>query len=493
MAVLDLYKHLAQAAGAHADEQGVLEQTINGVTSKVTVAKKALRLPTQEFLKNPDWDTYVAFHPLCELVTHGESEVLQRLKGLMMFRFNLVISELMTALVEIAADTSLHKTLSAKASKFLSLIPIADQTTVKNVNKILDLVGYTPKHTLVGMYLKRPGTMCGKTFNRVSVMKFPLITENDPTTRTIFGVKVRIDDFESLLKLYKYIVGIEESTEVHNCGSNDTVAPYLQVVMGSWFSLAKHLNKLLTMYSKQRPELADMVFDTSWEEMIKPENLAKLYNEIPALDGNRGIPTKGSEEVEAEAVDKITKGKRADRLASLAADNIEQISTTNQPAPLTIAPTAPAPVVAQPQQPATQQNKNYNTVSDLMRPAQQAQPQMVQVMQPVMMANGAVVQQPVLVPAQPVQQPQVVYQQPVQQPVYQQPQMMYQQPQQNAWPAFQQQQQQPMQPQFMPQQGARVNDLLYRQPQMMQGFQQPVQQQFVQYQQPVQNGWPAFR
>ena len=493
MAVLDLYKHLATAAGAAVDENGVWEQTINGVTKKVTVANKALRMPTQEFLKNPDWTTYVAFHPLCELVTHGESEVLQRLKRLMLFRFNVVVADLLVGLVEIAADVSRHKTLSAKASKFLSLIPVADQTSVKNINKILDQIGSTPKHELVGMYLKRPGTLLGKTFNRVSVMKFPLATENDPNNRTIFDYKVRVADFEPFLNLYKYVVGIEESVEAHNCGSNDTVAPYLQSVLGSWFSFANHLNKLIALYGKHIPTLQDMVFDVSWEELTKPEYLAGVYNEIPALDGNRGVATKGSEEVAAEAANSIAKNKRGDRFANLAADNIEQISTTVAPQQQIVAPTAPAPLVPQqPQANQQQQNKGFNTITDLMRPAQPAiQQPMVQVMQNVMMPNGTVAQQPVLVPATQVQQPQqqVVYQQP--QVMYQQPQqqVVYQQPvQQNAWPAFQQPVvQQPM----MPQAGTRVNDVIYRQqPQAM--YQQP-QQQFATFAPQQQNAWPAFR
>lgn len=296
MDITTLYKPLGQCAGWTFTDEGVAETDLTGVKSAVKVDNLTLTLPTSEFLRNPDWTQFVAFHPLCENNLRGESQVLRTLRNWWMIRLNGAFVALLEGLVTVAADTDGHKRLGAKASEFLSVIKGADEKTVKAMSKILDVACTSVETRLVSCYLKRGGEWKGDRYNRVCVIDFPILQAIDPQKQTILDQKVaRKGDFNEIHALIKWVLGLDPKADVpaenpYTVGTNDMTAPYLTAFLSSMYLLGKRINYLVKLYKKVIPELADYEYDLSWHDHMG--NFKELSNLLPAYEGNVGVPPK---------------------------------------------------------------------------------------------------------------------------------------------------------------------------------------------------------
>lgn len=302
MEILEFYKHVIKAAGLDVSDDNIVMANIDGVDSPVEIGGKLLRLPTDDFLKKPDWDAYVAFHPLCENSARGESEVLKVLRRFMVSTLNADLMFMMESLVGIAADKDNHRRLSATASECLDAIPGADAKSVKmlekiekeidldskeSVGEVMDRIATTQRRRMVNMFLTRGGLWRDEKYARVCSVEFPFVSENDREGRSIFGVKLRVNDFEGFRNLFKFIIGEKDDlTTAFHGATNTLTAPYLTALLMSWFKLSKRLNQLKKIYGKHVPELKDLMADLSWEKEL--ENFAEMSRMIPPLEGNTG-------------------------------------------------------------------------------------------------------------------------------------------------------------------------------------------------------------
>lgn len=302
MEILEFYKHVIKAAGLDVSDDNIVMANIDGVDSPVEIGGKLLRLPTDDFLKNPDWNAYVAFHPLCENSARGESEVLKVLRRFMVSTLNADLMFMMESLVGIAADKDNHRRLSATASECLDAIPGADAKSVKmlekiekeidldskeSVGEVMDRIATTQRRRMVNMFLTRGGLWRDEKYARVCSVEFPFVSENDREGRSIFGVKLRVNDFEGFRNLFKFIIGEKDDlTTAFHGATNTLTAPYLTALLMSWFKLSKRLNQLKKIYGKHVPDLKDLMADLSWEKEL--ENFAEMSRMIPPLEGNTG-------------------------------------------------------------------------------------------------------------------------------------------------------------------------------------------------------------
>ena len=254
---LELYDRVVTGMAWEADagEISCVVGTDNGeiVREPVTIGDKILHMPIKEFLANPDWERYIAFHPLSENPMRGESEVQRVMTRYMGANFNTALAVLMEGLIRVAADTDNHRKLSAAASECLDAVPKADSKSVKDMEKILklldkeslrdigkiiDSMGTTSRRKLINVYLKRGGTYKGKEHGRVCVVEFPFLSEevSDDETRSIFGVKLRVNDYKGFRKLFGFIVNtMEPNSEMYNSGTNTMTAPYFTAMLETWF------------------------------------------------------------------------------------------------------------------------------------------------------------------------------------------------------------------------------------------------------------------
>ena len=344
MDITTLYKPLGHDAGWSFDEKGVTQTKMTGVTTTIKVDNKVLTLPTSEFLRNPDWKEFVAFHPLCENNLRGESQVLRTLRNWWMIRLNGAFVALLEGLITIAADTDGHKRLGAKASEFLSVVKGADEKTVKAMNKILDVACTSVETRLVSCYLKRGGEWQGDRYNRVCVIDFPVLSAIDVQKQTIFDAKVaRKGDFNEIQALIKWVLGLDPQKEVptenpYTQGTNDMTAPYLTSFLSSMYLLGKRINHLVKLYKKHIPDLAEFEYDLSWHEHVP--NFKQLSNLLPAYEGNVGVVPKD------ESTGEVANAPSASgALARMAEHQPQQAPIAQQaaPAPAPVPQPAPAP------------------------------------------------------------------------------------------------------------------------------------------------------
>jgi hypothetical protein len=495
MELLKHYKNFIESDPQNkVDDNGhVMRETSEGFKPVMKEGKEVV-LPTPEFLKNPDWNRYMAFHPMCESIARGESDILQLAQ--LMVRLNLwdKYIDVGQKLLQIAADASLQTKLTPSQQKLLTAISDADATTYENFNKIVarSKHDYTDgvDRRLIAIYLKRGGSQDGQHYSRMFVVRFPMYAElckaeeaKDAKERKVFDVQLRAKDIPVLKALHETIFPGDESA--YTIGTNSNLAPYYTVLLNGYANMARQLNSVIKPFSKSH---GIKQIDLSWDE---GDNLSVYRNAIPPLPHNEGAdPTAEPAPAQQPVVQ-------------------QPAMVQQQPAPVYAQPAMQPQAQPQPQQPTTPaptmgsqdpKHAKSNTVSwnDLNKQNAQVSPygfpQQVQYGQPPMMPQPGYGQPQMMMQPQPMM-PQQMYQQPMmpQQPmpygqqVSYQPMMANGQPQPPMPPTSQPQMPQGQvpympQPQMMPQQMYQQPMMPqpgYGQPQMPYGQQQPMATPFT--------------
>lgn len=282
--LITLYKTIMTSAGLTCDEQGRIYQTLAGESIPCTVGEKSLLLPTSAVLKDTDWSSAVAFHPLSENVARGESAIIKKLKELLLIRTVRVLDGLAFQLLTLAADPEQHEKLSPAQLEYLTHVKEADAKMVDAYRKVISSTTIDGKHRLINMYLKRSGTLNGTKFARLCVVSMPLLDE-DPDDRTLFDHKVRKRDFTSIPALFEYILpGINDNA--YSYGTHNKTAPFFHALMLSYLNIAKQLNQRVNMFKEHLVDVDDLLIDVSFEAEMGC--LSDMRDEIPVLDGNQG-------------------------------------------------------------------------------------------------------------------------------------------------------------------------------------------------------------
>lgn len=446
--LIPLYESVLAAAGLVVNKEGLISMDLDGIHTPCTVGKepaKRLVMPTSEVLANPNWNTTIAFHPLSESLLRGESEVLRKLKALLMVRILGVTTELATQLMAIAVNVDAQKKLTPDQHEFLSLVGPVTENTFKDLTKTIEQLGID-KNQLINMYLKRAGQWKGKGYSRVAVTTFPLIEQLGTPGKEVFTVTLGSQKNKKAIKaLFDYILPHAEDVDKYSFGTNSDVAPYFHAMMSSFAKVAKQLNSIVRKFKKHLDDADKLLINVDFDKELN--DLGKYRDLIPSLSGNEGVVLdKTGTEVKPATSNKVvvldtSAPKHAAHHALASIENAE-VSLQPQVAALAQTPATPAvmPWDTQPQQQpqtqyqpqAHQATKESDTVSfsDLLakRMGVVAQPQPM-MMQPQYQQP---VQQPMMTPqqmfAQQFAQPQQTmmgfpgqYQQPMQQPFMQQP------------------------------------------------------------------------
>lgn len=339
--LLDIYAGLLTSTGTTISEDGMVVTEINGEIVPVTIEKLPLVLPTQSRLKAGIGANVIAFHPMSENALRGESVVLKKLRLLIMGRVSSVLMAASESLMAIAADTSLHGKLSPKASEFLSHAQKADERTLKALNKVLGKVSLAGDHRLVNFSFKRPGEQSKDSFTRVCNVSFPILDEAKQKEPTIFGVKMRIGDKETILNLFSWLLDLHDggdAFELYSTGTRGLTAPYFSTLVESYVKVAKVLNAKVKLFKKGAPDLVtEATVDLDWVEVM--QDMARFRDIIPALRGNEGaVPNHpGSKGVEMVTTPPVEKAPKLNL-------NVDAGGSLAQEAPVTPPPTmAPAP------------------------------------------------------------------------------------------------------------------------------------------------------
>ena len=296
MKLLELYESLLKVGGFTVTMDGFISAVFNNKNSPAMLNGKRLVMPMQEHLANPKPNEQIIFHPLSENMMRGESEVLNYYRSGVNKKINYTVGVIVSELLAIAASVKEHSKLNPDQAEILSVLKDVDEKTIELFNKILGKMPADQHNaTFVHIYLKKKGGTVGETkFGRVGVVSFPLYSElKEPSGANdeIYGVKARVKDRESLIKLMEYIFPLIDQAEGYNRGTNSQIAPNLDVLMQTIMAVTMPINNTIDLFDNIFDDPEMLVLESGWVNTF--ENLNVMLPEIrkiPMQAGNEGIP-----------------------------------------------------------------------------------------------------------------------------------------------------------------------------------------------------------
>ena len=304
--LIEFYKKALEFVGMKADDDGLISMHLMGSSKDVTINGQRLCLPTDERLRNPG--DLVFFHPLCESILYGESEVNERYRAAFNIRLNTVVVSLISNLLRIASSPALHDSLTPIQSKIITSLKDADDKLFTNFTEMaIKLVKESPDKPFVNLYVKRSGEIHGKHFARVGVVTFTFLdTLNEATDHCISkekankvaGVKLRTrtpNDAMILRNAYNIVfpgagpTGVMDG--IYNSGSDRKVAPFFDATLRSAMELARRVNDVIDIFSDKIAE-ADLLRFCCIDELAlmneDESELKRIGRLVPTLPFNEG-------------------------------------------------------------------------------------------------------------------------------------------------------------------------------------------------------------
>ncbi|ATA65659.1 hypothetical protein 2050HW_00324 [Serratia phage vB_SmaM_ 2050HW] len=283
-----IYKEIMIALGFEVDSKMHVLLNEAGVKTPFTIKGKQLIIPTDEWLKNPDYDNQIPFHPLSENVRRKKSEVQERLALAVSNRVYRVTCTLLNFIFTLALDTDKHPQLTPEQREYLRDVPDVTKKTLTAVQKLIqEKVDFKGQYALVNMFVKRSGLWKGEEYPRVCTTTFPIMDEEHSPEKKIFDVPFLVRDRSTFFKVMRRIFpNIDTSMDDYSYGSRSQVAPNFHSLMMAFSLLANDLNKVTKVFCEDFAELEGCIIQTNWVKNMADLNDYK--NDIPPLDGNIG-------------------------------------------------------------------------------------------------------------------------------------------------------------------------------------------------------------
>lgn len=294
MEVVALYRDVLTSLGLIVDDDGTVRKPIPD-TPVIEVGDKPLMLPTDALLRENDWSKIQPFHPLCEDVTMGQSQVIHFLLRAVKASIASQANLLMKNILEVAHKPELQEiTKDPKMIQVLEHCKLAKASTYKSWQTISNRFG--AEQEFLNLYLKHGGEIDGEKYYRVCTLDIPMLADTDDDG-LLFGVKVSKNDKRTILELLTWLF----EPIKFQIGSNDTV-PYFHALMMMYVNCAKQFNKIGKIFKRAtgfKPK------DLDWA--VELADLKQYVGLIPKLPGNEGVKTGGrkKESVENKLYDKL--------------------------------------------------------------------------------------------------------------------------------------------------------------------------------------------
>lgn len=372
--IIDFYKGILTSLSLVVEDNGNVYLDLgDGYKEPTTVnmgkgQQKRLVLPVDSVLRDPNWESTVAFHPLSENIARKDSVVFKSLQSLINYSLNADIGHLISLMLNYCADSDAQANLNHRQNEFLQRHPNADAKSVKDFDKIESSINMKQDMQYVKVYTLRDKKLNNDAYPRVTLVKFPFYNEiceqleSGVKNPSVFGVKLRKKDLEGFKGLFEFIFkGVDLKQDPFSVGSRSSIAPSFHSLMLAYYKVKQELVKRFKLLKIETPDL-------TWGEAL--DNLTQFNGRIPPLAGNEG---------------EITEGERRRNETAIVPEPAKQ-TTMNTLEPPKVAPVAPlqpvqplqpvAPAVPAVQQPVTPAPTTANTTMKTLDPPKlNAQPQ----------------------------------------------------------------------------------------------------------------------
>jgi hypothetical protein len=279
--ILSLYKAILHSVDCAVDHSPdfTIRFKLNKVNELIhSKSGKILILPTKELLdSNTDWEKYIAFHPACESILGGQSEILNVLLDLINSKIYRTMIDTAATIVSLAQKEELRSSLSLAQSELTAMFnfnkaayTLLGQVAKKNTQ-------FTGEFPLVSIRLDRGGTIGDVKYSRLCTI-IPHFNLNE---KSICGCTTSSKSaLTSVKELFAHLL-----PDQLVFGTNSKHQPYLTALLEGFYRAAQKLNsinKILGKYTEV-PQI-----NITWHDDIS--ELQTLYKQgLPqSLAGNLG-------------------------------------------------------------------------------------------------------------------------------------------------------------------------------------------------------------
>lgn len=292
---IPLYSSVLNSIGCEIDSQGLVSQSISGMATPIIIEGRRLVLPTPEVLQTLDNSKMIAFHPICENITLGNSKVIEQFRRMIQLCASTRVISLALDLVNVLTEKP--ESLSGSIVTLANALPDLNKKTIKALESVIHKLNGTDK-TIVRIYLKRSDTINGIGYRRTGIVVFPIMDEfhTSKPNNMIYDVKMTIKEKETIRLLLNQILPNLEIPNEYSFGSNQHVAPSFDALLRVSHKLISTIGETAHKYrnyinpNEYNPEL-------NWLE--QDLDLGVYANYIPVLDGNDGTVAQGQQQATA--------------------------------------------------------------------------------------------------------------------------------------------------------------------------------------------------
>lgn len=291
--LLDTYRSILRFSGCK-EIDGFIYSDIPGEVelNLLKIHDKPWVIPTDANLRDAYQKGYAVFHPLNENIVKGESSDIKKLKNCINVHLNIVLFTLLESLLNIVADSKLHKKLNPEQSELCVILKKVKESQILEFKKtILAGTAKPEMNGIVYISLKRGGTLNGKRYARTGNVSFPFYEKlkegtpfnlqeimDDGTVKSVPNKEFSPADTDLLVKLLEYVFPEIETLNSYSFGSNANTAPYLEALLKAAYNVIYRVMDVHAIFEDFVPNPELYEFDLDWLEPFK--NLNEYEKEI---------------------------------------------------------------------------------------------------------------------------------------------------------------------------------------------------------------------
>ncbi len=287
-----LYTGILTALGYEVLPSGMVMCKTTDAQQVLRIDSKAVYIPTQDVLKEADWENTIVFHPCAENAIRNESVIQRRLRTWVNTNLYYKIHFALNLIMELNVDVDNHKNFSPAQREMLKVISEAGNVTKKHHKKletILNKTSVTGDTRLITIFIKRNGVLNNQEYRRCAMVNFPFLDPGDGDKKAIFGVALTNPEYNIMRAVFEYVLpnsfGVDNA---YSAGSLDTTAPSFEALMLAYVNVSDRLNEVFRLFYDTGHGAEEFISDLSWVELLNSENLLKFKAAVPVTPGNEG-------------------------------------------------------------------------------------------------------------------------------------------------------------------------------------------------------------
>lgn len=317
--LIEFYRNVLATVRYIADDSGVISKIIPGENTRfpVAVSGKSLVLPTKVQLDHPDWSNRIAFHPMREDFTSGQSPVFEDYRGAMNYTLQVHTGFLFLSIADMALkDKDYQKNLPREVADYLRAVKDGDAKFKSVLAGILeaDPSKHRNEMSFIRINVQKSRKVDGQVRKRVATVVFPILEKILSHSKTnkvdsIAGVGLRGVDRAMIVALYKLLFPLAETPGAYDTYSDSLQAPSMDALLRCSMRLIERNNEVTAPMIGVAPGMEEIIIPYNWHQIaMNIDGNAAMFNSVPMLEGNvsAGHVVKNAAALEAITVPSAT-------------------------------------------------------------------------------------------------------------------------------------------------------------------------------------------